>query len=173
MLLEGIWLHLPWIEYLRITTLAGMVAETALIVYNWRWKSAVIAPLGIVAAQSLHEWVLGTLYILYWNWTNEGLEPVLLQSITGSSTGYLGWYAIWLAIASTTVWLLICKKPGRLSSILLLVFAIGTIAWVASGFHSNKASLVLAGTQQFNYVGEFFDTLTKGTFVLAYGLWKN
>lgn len=174
MLLEGIWLHLrlPLLEYLRVTTLAGMVVETCLIIYYWRWKSVIIAPLGVVAAQSLHEWIVGTLYILYWNWMNEGLEPVLLTTITGSPTGYFGWYQVWLAIILTTVWLLICKKPGRLASILLLVFAIEMGAWIASGFDSNKASLVLTGIQKFSYVGEFFDVLTKNTFVLAYGLWK-
>lgn len=174
MILEGIWLHLrlPLIEYMRVTTLAGILTETGLIVYYWRWKSIAVVPLGVIAAQSLHEWIGGTLYILYWNWTNEGLGPVLLTTITGSPTGYWGWYQVWLAIATTTIWLGICKKPGKISSVLLLVFVMGIVAWILSGFHSNSAGLVLAGIQPFNYVGEFFDVLTKNTFVLAYGFWK-
>lgn len=173
-LLEGIWLHLsfPLIEYLRLTTLAGIIAETCLIVYYWRWRSVIVAPLGVVAAQVLHEWIGGTLYVLWWSGTNEGLEPVTFTTITGSPTGYIGWYAVWLSIISLAVWLIICKKPGRWSLILLAVFAVGMTAWMFSGFHSNKASLVLAGIQPFDYVGEFFDVLTKNTFVLAFGLWK-
>jgi hypothetical protein len=173
-LLEGIWLHLslPLIEYLRVTTLAGIIAETCLIAHFWRWRSALVAPLGVVAAQSIHEWIGGTLYVLWWNGTNEALEPVTLTTITGSPTGYFGWYVVWLAIITAAIWLLICKKPGRWSSILLVIFAVGMVAWIMSGFHSNKASLVLAGIQNFDYVSEFFDVLTKNTFVLAFGLWK-
>lgn len=173
-LLEGIWLHLslPLVEYLRLTTLAGIIAETCLIVYYWRWRSVVVAPLGVVAAQTLHEWVGGTLYVLWWNGTNEALEPVTFTTITGSPTSYIGWYALWLSIITLPSWILICKKPSMWSSIFLTVFALGFAAWVLSGFRSNKASLVLAGIQQFNYVGELFDVLTKNAFVLAFGLWK-
>ncbi len=64
------------------------------------------------------------------------------------------------------------QKPNKLSLTLLGVSAIGTCAWVLFGFHSNNASLVLAGVQKFDYVGEFFDSVVKNSMVFAYGLWK-
>ena len=145
--LQWPWLWLPGVGPIRVSTIVTALVIAALV--TWRRRSPATALIAVMAWASAYEVGFVTLGTFLHGWS--------------------GAYLVWL-IAALAGWIVLAQVWGVVPDRwLALATAVLTLAWIATGFEANSASLAGPGyAKAFSLLDEVFNEGTKTLLGLAY-----